>query len=119
MSRLDEAKARVPQADSQVTDAKAKLSEAMARIPEANSRVIESEAVLIEANARIPESNSRVKEAEARLVEAKINYSAAKKLKAGGYASESRLASNEALKQQAIANLETAKVGVTTAKAKN
>ena len=118
MSRLDEAKARVPQADSQVTDAKAKLSEAMARIPEANSRVIESEAVLIEANARIPESNSRVKEAEARLVEAKINYSAAKKLKAGGYASESRLASNEALKQQAIANLETAKVGVTTAKAR-
>ena len=118
ISKLDDAKARTPQAISRVTDANAKLSEALARTPEAKSRVDESEAALVEANARIPESNSRVKEAEARLVEAKINYSAAKKLKAGGYASESRLASNEALKQQAVANLETAKVGVTTAKAR-
>jgi multidrug efflux system membrane fusion protein len=73
---------------------------------------------LREASARTPEANSRVNEAKARIVEAEINYLAAKKLKRGGYASDSRLASTQALLQMALANFETAKAGVETAKAR-
>ncbi|MGB0634062.1 MAG: efflux RND transporter periplasmic adaptor subunit [Paracoccaceae bacterium] len=116
-AKLDEAIARTPAVMSRVLEAEAKLNEALSRKPEANSRLTETKAALSQTKARVPESDSRVAEAKARLVEANINYNAAIKLKAGGYASETRLASNEALQKQARANLETAKAGVEATKA--
>ncbi len=116
-AKLTEAIIRTPEAISRVAEAEAKLNEEVSRRPEANSRLTETRAALSQAQARIPEADSRVAEAEARLAEANINYSAAKKLKAGGYASETRLASNEALQKQAEANLETARAGVEATKA--
>ena len=115
-AKLQEAIARTPEVMSRVLEAEAKLNEALSRTPEADSRVTEALASLQEAKARIPEAAGRVAEAKARLTEANINFNAAKKLKAGGYASKSRLASNESLKKQAEASLEAAKVGVERSK---
>ncbi|AVO36378.1 efflux RND transporter periplasmic adaptor subunit [Pukyongiella litopenaei] len=74
----------------------------------------EASAKLKEARSRVPESEAWLKEAHARLGEAQINYNAARKLKEGGYASDTRLAATEAAIRAAEANLATARTRLDT-----
>lgn len=72
----------------------------------------EATARLSEANARVPEAKARLDEAIARLDEAKINDNAAAKLSAGGFASETRVASAQAAVRAAEAAVAAAKSGL-------
>ena len=64
----------------------------------------EATARLAEAKARAPEAEARVIEAQARLDEATFNLTAATKLSAGGFASDTRVANTKA-------SVETARAG--------
>lgn len=74
-------------------------------------------AALSEAKSRIPEAKSRLLGANASLHEAKINDNAARKLKEGGYASDTRVAQAQAVLETAKAGIESAKAGVQSAEA--
>ncbi len=77
----------------------------------------EAKARLSEARARVPEARARLGEAGARLDEAVINFNAASKLSEGGFASDTRVASEQASVSAGEAGVESAKSGVESAKA--
>ena len=77
--------------------------------------LLETEARLAEARAGLPESAARLIEAKARLTEAQINDRAAARLKADGYASETRAAATAAGVSSAEAGVEAAKSGLESA----
>lgn len=72
-------------------------------------------AALGEAKSRIPAAKSRLIGASASLREAEINENAARKLKEGGFASDTRVAQAEAALESAKAGIESAKAGVESA----
>ncbi len=76
----------------------------------------EARARLSEAKSRVPESAARLSEAQAMLSEATINNNAAEKLSAGGFASDTRLASTQAAVRSAEAAIASAESGLETAK---
>lgn len=73
---------------------------------------------LAEARARVPETQAKLDEAKARLTEAKINFNAATKLSAGGYASETRVASAKATVRAAEASIASATAGFDSTRSK-
>lgn len=77
--------------------------------------LLEAEALLAEARAGLPSSAARLIEAQALLNEAHINDRAAARLKADGYASETRAAATAAAVSSAEAGVESAKSGLETA----
>ncbi|TMV13265.1 efflux RND transporter periplasmic adaptor subunit [Arenibacterium halophilum] len=72
----------------------------------------EARARLTEARSHRPEAEARLEEARALLEEAEINYNAAEKLSAEGYASETRLKSARAGVRSAEAGIASAEAGV-------
>jgi len=76
----------------------------------------ETRARLAEAESRVPEAESRVQEAKARLDEAQINQNASARLKEGGFASTSRLASADAAVAAAQAGVVSAQSGLRAAR---
>lgn len=81
------------------------------------STLAEAVARLAEARAGVPTSAARVEEASARLQEARINDNAASKLSAGGFASDTRVASTQAAVRAAEAGVAAATAGLESAKA--
>lgn len=81
------------------------------------SALAEAEARLPEAEARLAEARARLPEAEARLAEAELNATAASRLGAEGFASESRIAGADAARRSAEAGIETARTGIRSAEA--
>lgn len=77
----------------------------------------ETEARHAEAAARLPEAEAQLISANAVLTEARINENAARKLSAGGFASETRVAAATAALEQALAAVQSAKAAVEAAKA--
>ncbi|WP_363317601.1 efflux RND transporter periplasmic adaptor subunit [uncultured Aliiroseovarius sp.] len=77
----------------------------------------EARARLAEARARAPEADARVIEAQARLDEALINLNAAEKLSAGGFASDTRVASERASVEGARAGFIAAQSGAASSSA--
>ncbi|MGX9353841.1 efflux RND transporter periplasmic adaptor subunit [Roseobacteraceae bacterium S113] len=92
------------------------VAEAQARLAEARARVPETEARIPEAEARIPEAQARLVEAQARLDEALVNYNAAQKLQADGFASETRVKNAEAAVRSAEASIVAAEASVKAAR---
>ena len=88
----------------------ASMAQAKAGLAGANSR-------LPEARARMAAAKAQMAGAKAALSEAEINENAARKLKAGGYASTTRLASATATLQQALSGIQAAKAAAEAAKA--
>jgi membrane fusion protein, multidrug efflux system len=78
----------------------------------------EAQAGLSEAETGPPTDEARVAEAEARLEEAQINYNAAEKLSAGGFASNTTLASARASVRSAEATLAAARAGLSSTRAR-
>ncbi len=76
-----------------------------------------AEAGLAEAKSRIPAAQARLSGAKATLHEAEINDNAARKLKEGGYASDTRVAQTQAILQSALAGVQSAKAAVESAEA--
>lgn len=81
------------------------------------SALAQAEARLPEAEARLAEARARLPEAEARLAEARLNATAASRLGAEGFASESRIAAADAARTSAEAGIEAARAGIRTAEA--
>ncbi len=81
------------------------------------ANLAEARARLEEARARKPESEARVSEAQARVAEAEINLNAAEKLRIGGFASQTRVASAHAAVQSARAALVASKSGAASSAA--
>ena len=77
----------------------------------------EAEARLAEAEASVPSAEARVEEAKARLSEAEINLNVADRLSANGFASNTRVASNQASTRSAEAALAQAESGLSTTQA--
>jgi len=80
------------------------------------ARLAEAQARLSEAKSRVPESEARLQEMMARLSEAMINWNAAVKLVQGGYTSETRLKSTEAMVAAANASIKSAESGLEATK---
>ena len=78
----------------------------------------DSLARLEEAKALIPQTEAKLGEANSRLEEAKINFNAASKLSAGGYASDTRVASVQAAMRSAEAGVATAAAGFDSTRAR-
>lgn len=76
----------------------------------------EARARLSEAESRVPEAEARLIEAQARLEEARINQNAAAKLIQDGFASQTRLASTDALSAAASAGVSSATAGLSAAR---
>jgi multidrug efflux system membrane fusion protein len=72
----------------------------------------EARARLSEARSRVPEAEARLHEANARLEEALVNFNAAEKLSADGFASETRLKSALAAVRAAEAGIASAESGL-------
>lgn len=81
------------------------------------SSLAEAKARLAEARAGVPSATARVQEAAARLDEARINDNAAEKLSAGGFASDTRVASTQASVRAAEASVAAAESGLESAQA--
>lgn len=81
------------------------------------SALAEAEARLPEAEARLAEARARLPEAEARLAEARLNATAAARLGAEGFASESRIAGADSARTSAEAGIEAARTGIRAAEA--
>lgn len=81
------------------------------------STLAEAVARLAEARAGVPTAAARVEEASARLQEARINDNAASKLSAGGFASDTRVASTQAAVRAAEAGVAAATSGLESAQA--
>ncbi|PIE15292.1 MAG: efflux transporter periplasmic adaptor subunit [Rhodobacterales bacterium] len=77
-------------------------------LAQAKAQLIGAQSTLPEARARMAQAKAQMAGAEAALAEAQINENAARKLKEGGFASETRLASATAALQQARSGIETA-----------
>ncbi|MEJ6397982.1 efflux RND transporter periplasmic adaptor subunit [Yoonia sp. 208BN28-4] len=77
----------------------------------------EARARLAEAEGRVPEAQAAIAEANARIREAEVNVNAARQLSEGGFASETRLVSAEAVAEAAAAGLQRAQSGVASAQA--
>ncbi len=77
----------------------------------------ESKARLTEAKGRVPEAQAALAEANARVREAEINVNAARKLSEGGFASETRLVSAEAVVEAATAGIQRANSSLSSARA--
>lgn len=105
---LAEAQARLAEARAQVPSAQARLQEARAQVPSAEAR-------MAEARAQVPSAEARLQEARARLEEAQINENAASKLKQGGFASQTRVASASAVLEAALAGIKSAEAGIESA----
>ena len=75
----------------------------------------EAQAALAGARAGLPEAEAREAEARARLTEAMIEQNAAARLNEGGFASETRVASADAVVAAAEAAIESAASGVEAA----
>lgn len=90
----------------------------MCRLDEGTRRAAleQARAQLAEAQSRVPESEARLEEARARLDEAMINQNASQKLKEGGFASDTRVASWDAAVATARAGVSTAKSGLSAAR---
>lgn len=88
-----------------------------ASMAQAKAGLAGAKSMLPEARARMAAAKAQMAGAKAALSEAKINENAARKLKAGGYASTTRLASATATLQQALSGIEAAKAAVEAAKA--
>jgi len=91
------------------------LAEARARLAEARARVPEAEARQPEAEARVQEAEARVTEAQSLLEEARINFNAADRLSAEGFASETRVAATRAAMRGAEAAVVSAEAGLKAA----
>lgn len=76
------------------------------------AQLAEARARLNETQSRVPEAEAKLQEALARLEEAKINFNAADKLSADGYASETRLKAATAAVKSAEAAIATARWNV-------
>ncbi len=89
----------------------------MCRLDEGTRRAALTQmlAQLSEAESRVPESAARVQEASARLDEAKINQNASSRLKEGGFASTTRVASSDAAVAAAEAGVTSAQSGLRAA----
>lgn len=81
------------------------------------SALAQAEARLPEAEARLAEARARLPEAEARLAEAELNATAASRLGAEGFASESRIAGADAARRTAEAGIAAARAGIRSAEA--
>lgn len=88
-----------------------------ATLAQARAGLAGAKSLLPEARARIAAAKAQMAGAQAALAEAKISENAARKLKAGGYASTTRLASATAVLQQAHSGIEAAKAAAQAAKA--
>ena len=88
-----------------------------ASMAQAKAGLAGAKSMLPEARARMAAAKAQMAGAKAALSEAKINENAARKLKAGGYASTTRLASATAALQQALSGIEAAKASAEAAKA--
>jgi multidrug efflux system membrane fusion protein len=82
-----------------------------------HAAMTQANAQLAEAKSRVPEAEARVQEAQARLEEAKINQNASSRLKEGGFASTSRVASSDAAVAAAQAGVSSAQSGLSSARA--
>lgn len=107
-ARLPESAARLAEAQANVPAARARIAEAEAAVPAAEARLAEAKANVPAAQARLSEAMARVPESEARLIEAE----------AGIPAAESRL--QEALSRvpEAQSRLIEAQAGVPAAEAR-
>jgi multidrug efflux system membrane fusion protein len=81
------------------------------------ANLAEARARLAEARGRVPEAQAAIAEANARVREAEINVNAARQLSEGGFASETRLVSAEAVAEAAAAGVQRATSGVASAQA--
>jgi multidrug efflux system membrane fusion protein len=81
------------------------------------ANLADARARLAVARTRVPEAKARQDEAQARLDEAKINNNAALKLSAGGYVTETRVATTQAGVRAAEASVQGAKSGLESARA--
>ncbi|WP_245853610.1 efflux RND transporter periplasmic adaptor subunit [Maliponia aquimaris] len=106
-ARLPEAAARLAEARAQVPAARARILEAEAAVPAAEARLAEAQAGVPAAEARLAEAKSRIPEAEARLAEATARVPEA----------EARLAEAEARVPEAAARLKEAEAAVPAARA--
>lgn len=79
------------------------------------ANLADARARLTVARTRVPEAKARQDEAQARLDEAKINNNAALKLSAGGYATETRVATTQASVRAAEASVQGSKSGLESA----
>ena len=79
------------------------------------SALAEARARLAEAESRVPEAEAALAEAEARVREADINVNAARQLNEGGFTSQTRLVSAEAVSQAAAAGVQSANSAITAA----
>lgn len=77
----------------------------------------EARARLAEAEGRVPEAQAGLTEANARVREAEINLNAARQLSQDGFATETRVASEQAAMDSAIAGVQRANSAVTAAEA--
>lgn len=109
--------ARMTEAKARHSEAKARLPEAEAQFPKAQAQLETSKAQLETAGAQLETAKAQMASAQASLDEAEINYKAANKLFKGGYASETRVASAQAVMRAAEAGITQAKAGVTQARA--
>lgn len=77
----------------------------------------EASARLAEAQSRVPEAQAGVTEANARVLEAEINVNAARQLAQDGFASETRVISEQAAMDSATAGVQRANSAVSSAQA--
>lgn len=77
----------------------------------------EARARLAEAQGRVPEAQAGVTEANARVSEAEINLNAARQLSEDGFATETRVASEQAAMDAAVAGVQRANSAVIAAEA--
>jgi multidrug efflux system membrane fusion protein len=93
------------------------LAEARARLAEAKARLPEAEAQLPRSEAQLETARAQIETARAQRTEAEINLNAALKLSEGGYASDTRVASAQAMMRAAEAGITSAIAGVKSAEA--
>ncbi|MCC1491592.1 efflux RND transporter periplasmic adaptor subunit [Cognatishimia sp. F0-27] len=106
-SRVPEARARLAEAEAQLPAARARIGEAEAQVPAAEARLAEARAGVPAAMAQLEEARARVPEAQARLAEAEARLPAM----------EARLKEAEARVPETEARLEEAKARVPAAQA--
>lgn len=87
-----------------------------ASLAQAKAQLIGAEAMLPESKARIASAKAQLAGANADLAQAQINENAARRLKEGGFASKTRLASATAALQRALSGIQAANTAEQAAK---
>ena len=117
---LQEAVARLAEAESRLPEAAARRAEAEAAVPAARARILEAEAAVPAAEAQLAEAKAGVPAAEARLAEARARVPEAtarlEEAKAKVPEAEARLAEAEARVPEAAARLKEAEAAVPAAR---